>query len=178
LAAAENALEGPGLAAFAAALNERARLILDERVRGLERESSWRRETIAGLEERVLALEKESSWRRDTIAGLEEQVLALEKESSWRRDTIAGLEEQVLALEQEISWQRETTARLEEQSARLRTEGQIASQAHDKLLAHHRQVLGMVTTELDAIGSLPFTRLRQVRRRLKALAESLRAELS
>jgi hypothetical protein len=192
LAAAENALEGPGLAAFATALNERARLILEERVRGLERELAWRRETIAGLEEKVLALEKEDSWRRETIAGLEEKVLALEKEDSWRRETTtsleqeiswrrettAGIEEQVLALEQEISWQRETTARLEEQTTQLRVEGQMASQAHDKLLAHHRQMLELVRTELDAVASLPLTRLRQARRRLQALVELLRAELS
>ncbi len=114
LARAEGALEGEGLEAFAAALAERADLILAERVRALEAENAWRRESMAGLEESLAAAQAQ------------------------------GLE---------------------------------ASQAHDRLLAHHRDVLGRTVAELEALVRLPAHQWLERRRRLRDLAESLEGEL-
>ena len=81
LASREGALQGEGLEAFAEALRERARLVLAERV--------------SALEERVRALEAETAWRRESMASLEAEV-------SWRRESMEALEESVRGLGEEL----------------------------------------------------------------------------
>jgi chromosome segregation ATPase len=162
LAGREKTLEGDGLEAFVGALRERAGLILEERVHRLE--------------ERVRVLERENSWRGETMAGLEESVRALDTENGWHRETVAGLQESVRALEDHGAWQRETVAGLETQVEMLAAERQKATGAHEHLLAHHRDVVRQVVGELAAVSSLSLLRVREARRRLAALAERLRPE--
>jgi len=71
-ALSEGALGPDRVESFAAGLRERARLILDERLRPVE--------------ERAAAFERESRWKQEVIAGLEE-------EAAWKTRAIAELEE-------------------------------------------------------------------------------------
>jgi chromosome segregation ATPase len=183
LATRESALEGEALEAFVAALQERARLVVEERIerlesqaRTLEREGAWRREAMAGLEQSVRSLENENDWQRQAMATLEGSVRSLEEENAWRREAVTTLETSLRTLEQEKAWRQEAVATLEREVERLRDEGQKAASAHEALLAHHREVLGRVVTEAVEVSSLPLVRLGQARRRLRALAELLRRE--
>jgi hypothetical protein len=151
LASREGALEGEALAAFLAALRERARLVLAERV------------------ERQEALEAENAWRRDAVTTLEASLRSLEAEAAWRRESMA-------ALEAELSWRRESMASLEENVRALGQQAERASDAHGTLLAHHREMVERMATELVSIASLSPLRARQARRRLLALAELLRRD--
>jgi chromosome segregation ATPase len=176
LAGKEKALEGEALLAFAAALRDRAQLVLAERItpleerirsldaqnRTLEKESAWRRQAMEGLEERVRGLEAENAWRREAMTGLEASVRGLEAENVWRREAMAGLEASVRALTLEL--------------ATRTADHEKATGAHQDLLAHHQDVVRQVVTELLAVGALPWTRVRQGRQRLASLAELLRPE--
>ena len=152
LARREDLLQGEGLEAFARALHERAALILDERVRTVEEENAWRRESMEGLQERVRGLEAEDARQREAAAALQE----------WARETIAALQDAV--------------RRLEEEKVSLEGERQKATRAHDELLAHHRDVVQQVVREVLDVSSLSLVRARQARRRLRALAALLRPE--
>jgi hypothetical protein len=72
LARQEGALEGEGMAAFRAALRERADLVLAER--------------LEPLETRRRALEAETAWRRDAMTTLEASVRSLGEQ----RDTLSA----------------------------------------------------------------------------------------
>jgi predicted nucleic acid-binding Zn-ribbon protein len=109
-------------------------------------------EYLERQEERLRALEAETADR----------LRALEAETAWRRESMAALEESTRALGQ--------------QAERLSDELRKASDAHGALLAHHREVVDRVATELVAIASLSPVRVRQARRRLRALAELLRVD--
>jgi uncharacterized protein (DUF3084 family) len=148
LARAEGALEGDGLEAFARGLRERADLVIEERV--------------TRAEAQVRRLEQEVTWRRETNEGLEQTNAALERETAWRRETNQGLEQ--------------TNAALERVVASLRAEVATSAEAHDRLLSHHRDVLGRVAAELSAVAVLPFYSLRSARRRLVSLAAAIRGE--
>jgi hypothetical protein len=157
LAHAEGALEGEGLEALASGLRERADLVIEERV--------------ARAEAHVRRLEPEVAWRRETNE-------TLERENAWRRETMAGHEETIRQLERENAWRREANAALERVVASLRAEGAASAEAHDRLLSHHRDVLGRVAAELAAVAALPFYSLRSARRRLVSLAATIRGEIA
>ncbi len=181
LAAREGVLEGAALETFAAALRERAALViadriaeLDARVQAAERESAWRRETAERME-------REVAWRRESAAELESEVVwrrgtmaELEKENAWRRTAMAELEESCRALEREAAWRRETQARQEQESEQLRAARDTADQEHQKLLEHHRDALARLASELAAVACLPVWQRRRARRRLLALVAQLR----
>jgi hypothetical protein len=156
LARAEGALEGEGLLAFAEGLRERAEVVIAER--------------LAGAEAQVRRLEDENAWRRETIAGHERAIRGLEQEIAWRRETIRELE-------QENAWRRETIAAQEADLRGLRAQRDAAADAHDRLLAHHRDVIGRVAAELAAVAALPIYSLRSARRRLVSLALAIRGEI-
>ena len=162
LARREDLLEGENLEAFVRALRERASLILDERVRTVEAENAWRKQSMEGLQERVAGLEAENAWHLETAAGLREAVRSLEAEKAWARETIEGLQEAVQGLTDE--------------KASLVSERQKAIAAHQELLAHHRDVVRQVVREVLAVSSLSVLRARQARRRLRALADLLGPE--
>jgi hypothetical protein len=65
---------------------------------------------------------------------------------------------------------------LEAETERLAGELGKASDAHDALLAHHRELLERVATELVSIAALSPLRARQARRRLRTLAGLLRVD--
>ncbi len=157
LARAEGALEGEGLEAFARGLRERADLVIEERV--------------ARAEAQVRRLEQEVTWRRETNE-------ALERETAWRREANEGLEQTNAALERENTWRQETNEALERVVASLRAEVATSAEAHDRLLSHHRDVLGRVAAELAAVAALPFYSLRSARRRLVSLAATIRGEIA
>jgi chromosome segregation ATPase len=155
LAGKEKSLEGEGLEAFAAALRERAALVVAERLARLEA-------AVLASETQVRTLEGELTWRREVAKGLEESVHSLQTENAWLRETVAGLQESVRALEAE--------------NGSLREGATLATSAHEQLLAHHRDVVRQVVTEVLAVSSLSVLRVHQARQRLVALAELLRPE--
>jgi len=169
LARREDLLEGENLEAFVRALRERASLILDERVRTAEVDNAWRKEAMDGLQERVRGLEAENTWRRETVAALENAVQHLGEEKAAQEEALRRLVEDKAA-------QEEVLQRLVEEKASIEGERQNATHAHDTLLVHHRDVLRQVIREVLAVSSLSVVQTRQVRRRLLALAELLRAE--
>jgi chromosome segregation ATPase len=175
LAEQEGALEGDRLEAFVKGLQERARRLIAERVeraetrrRDLEGENAWRTEAMATLEASVRSLEAENGWQRENAGNLE-------REASWRREAM-------VALEAELNWRREEMASLEdglralESEARaLKDEWEKSSAAHETLLAHHREVLFRLGAQLLEVSSLSPLRIREARRRLRSLAEQVRA---
>ena len=173
LARREDLLEGENLEAFVRALRERASLILDERVRTAEVDNAWRKEAMDGLQERVRGLEAENTWRRETVAALEEAVRHLGEEKAVLEETIRRLGEEKAAVEDALE---DAIRRFGEEKASIEGERQKATQAHDTLLVHHRDVLRQVIREVLAVSSLSVVQTRQARRRLIALAELLRAE--
>lgn len=228
----EGALEGENLDAFVTGLRQRADLVIAERLgraetrlRVLESENEWQKDTVTGLEgaratlegaratleaekawlrETIATLERERDWLRETHRALEgekaglretigtlgETVGALEGERAWLRETLGGIEA-------ERVWLRETIGALEEEKARLRKtisaleaeailrtrviedtgeERRKASAAHESLLTHHRELMAQLAGQLGEIASLSPLRAREVRRRLRVLADLLRAD--
>ncbi len=162
LAGREGALEGDRLEAFVKGLRERAQRIIAERVeraetrrRDLEVENAWRKEAMATLEAGVRSLEAESGWQRANAGNLE-------RELDWRREALASLEDGLRALESE--------------ARALKDEWAKSSAAHETLLAHHREVLFRLGAQLLEISSLSPLRTREARRRLRSLAEQVRAD--
>jgi uncharacterized coiled-coil protein SlyX len=171
LARSEKALEGEAFAAFAAALRERAQIVLAERVGRAE-------EQVRGLQAQVRSMEAENAWRRTAMEGLEERVRGLEAEIAWRSDTIEGLTESARALQAEVAWRSETIGGLERDLAHRVDEHEKAAGAHQALQAHHRSVARQVIAECAAVAALPWTHVRQARRRLRALAALLQQEVA
>ena len=204
LAQQEGALEGETLEAFVTGLRERAGRVIAERLgraetklRVLETENQWQKDTVTSLEGAMATLEGEKAWLRETIA-------TLERERDWLRETHAVLEQEKaclrethLALEGEKSWLRETVGHLEGEKAQLletigtleteaiqQTEAiedagkerEKASAAHESLLIHHRDLMAQLASQLGEIASLSPLRAREVRRRLRVLADLLRAD--
>jgi len=99
VAEAEGALTaGGGLAGFAEGLRARAGLVLDERVRPLERR-------IEDLEVAVAALEKENAWRGQAMAALEVEIGRLKAEAEAlraERDRSSSAHEALLAHHRDV----------------------------------------------------------------------------
>lgn len=155
LAQREGALEGEGLGVFMTSLRERAELVIADR--------------LGRLETKLRALETENNGKREAIA-------ALETERAWLRQTIENLEG-VKAR------QGQTVATLEADAVALRRaveaageERNKASAAHESLLTHHRELMARLASQLDEIAGLSPLRAREIRRRLRALADLLRAD--
>ncbi len=107
----------------------------------------------------------------ERVTRAEAQVRRLEQEVTWRRETNE-------ALERENAWRREANEALERVVAGLRAEFATSAEAHDRLLSHHRDVLGRVAAELAAVAALPFYSLRSARRRLVSLAATIRGQVA
>ncbi len=80
------------------------------------------------------------------------------------QDQVTALERQEGVLKEELAWRREEAQKLKE--------------AHDRLLAHHRDALTRLAAELSESARIPFYRPRLLRQRLRALADSLRHDAS
>ena len=105
-------------------------------------------------------------------AGLEAFVAALRERAGLvvaeriRRlqDQVTALESQEGVLKEELAWRRE--------------EGHQLKEAHDRLLVHHKDALMRLAAGLSETARIPFYRAGLVRRRLRALADSLRHDAS
>ena len=118
---------------------------------------------LEGLRERARVVLAERFERlEDRQRLLEAEAASLRREIDWRRESMAALKENVRALGQ--------------QAERLSDELRRASEAHNALLTHHRDLVERVAAELASIASLSPLRARQARRRLLALAELLRVD--
>jgi septal ring factor EnvC (AmiA/AmiB activator) len=148
LAQQEGALEGENLEAFLAGLRERAEQVIAER--------------LGRVETKLRVLETENRWQRDAMATLNASVNGLESERAWLRETIANLDA-------EAARKQATIEDLEEELRK-------ASTAHESLLAHHRELTARFASQLGEIASLSPLRAQEVRRRLRALADLLRAD--
>lgn len=135
LVRSEGTSSAEGLAAFADGLRERARLVLEERVRPLE-------ERISALEVSVASLEREAAWRQEAMAALEAEV--------------AGLKGEALALRE--AWD-------------------TAAASHEKLLAHHRDVVSRAVQRFAAAASLPVWKFRSCRTLLQDSAALFAREI-
>jgi chromosome segregation ATPase len=178
LAREEGVLEGEGLEAFAGALQERARRIVEERLGSLEAETAWRREAMRGLElenqwrrEAMTGTEREMAWRREAMAGLE-------RENTWRREEMDGLQrenewrrEAVEALQRENTWRREAAEALQRENAWRRE----AVEGLERESAWRREA--MTGLERENAGRLEaLARLEESLRALQAWAGGLQAE--
>jgi predicted nucleic acid-binding Zn-ribbon protein len=112
-------------------------------------------ERVQSLEDRLKTLEAEVSWRRESMA-------SLEAELSWRRESMKALEESVDSLGR--------------QAEALTAELRRAQDAHGALLAHQRELVERVAAELLSVAALSPLRVREARRRLRALAGLLRVD--
>lgn len=155
LAQREGALAGEGLDAFVTGLRERADRVIEER--------------LGRAETKFRVLEAESQGQRDAVA-------SLEREKAWLSETIG-------ALEGERTWLRETVGALEAEAVLRRRaiedageERRRAAAAHESLLTHHRDLMARLAGQLGEIASLSPLHALEVRRRLRALADLLRAD--
>jgi len=152
---------------FTQALRERARLVLDERVSGLERENDWRKASMESLSE---TLDKERAWRDETIRNLED-------ENRWRGVAMATLEERVADREREREWLEVSLETVKDEVQSLHAEWRKAAEAHDRLLAHHQHTLRFVVESLEALAAVRGWRFRRrTRERVAQLLEALRKE--
>jgi chromosome segregation ATPase len=177
VAETEGALGPERLADFAAGLRERARLVLEERIRPLEGR-------VKDLESSATVLEKENAWRRETAAALEAQV-------SWLRQQEDGLRQQLEALRGELEASRKQgeDLRVALEAERTGAEGlraareqavsalQESDAVHDRLLAHHRRVVDRAIQVFSVAASLPFWRFRARRSLLTEAASQFAQEL-
>jgi hypothetical protein len=159
-ALAEGALDADSLPRFAEALRARAALILAERV--------------LPLAERAGAFETESTWRAGVMAGLEKEREALIEQDRRRveecrnaRAEVEALQAQTLAdrlaHRQEMDFREREIEALKAAVEAARREQDVASAAHDRLLAHHRATLAQVAETLRGLSQdLPW-RYRRAR---------------
>lgn len=176
LARREGALEGEDLQAFVKGLRERAERIIAERLergetklRVLGTENEWQKGAMATLAASVRALEGEKAWLRETLG-------SLEGEKAWLRETIGNLEGEAARL-------KEAVGNLDAEATRRRgameeagEEQRKASAAHELLLAHHLDLMARLAGQLGDVASLSPLRAQEVRRRLRSLADLLRAD--
>ena len=213
--------KGPGaLNGFAAALRERSRLILDERLRPLEervasteKELAWRAGLTEALQAALAASQFEQStllaasveeraWRVEIEAALRAELSTLredkgradrelldsrQQEERTQRALLAEREwrqSEVRAIHEEAQWRAESqrslereVAALRDEIASLRREWEAAAGAHDRLFAHHRDVLRQLAESLEGVQGLRPWHVRQARARLAQTVAALRSAL-
>ena len=124
----------------------------------------------AGLRERarIILGERLRPWQ--------DRVDTLEKENAWRADSILGLTAENERLTDENGRLKDENLRLKEETERMRGEWRTASEAHDRLLQHHRGVVRGAAESLLAVAELPVWKRRQARARLADIAAALRRD--
>lgn len=187
MALAEGALDASTLPRFAQALRDRAALILAERLQPVEEradafetETAWRAGVMAGLEEEKRAWQEETKAWQDAHARLAAdreaqvaEVLGLQQEREALLEQDRRRAEEGRTARAEIEALRREIEALEGAIAALRTEKEVASAVHDRLLAHHRATTALVAGTLrEASGDLPW-RYRRARAALLALLRLL-----
>ena len=148
----EKAIAAESITDFAAGLRDRARLILEERLRPVQ--------------ERVATLEKENAWRASAIESLTDENARVREEHARLQDERERLQDESRRLQDE-------RRRLKEELEGVRAEWRTASDTHDRLLVHHRSVLRGAAASLLEIGALPPWKRGRARARLADLAAAL-----
>lgn len=125
---------------------------------------------LTGLRERAGRVIAERLGRAET------KLRVLETENQWQREAMATLTASVNSLEGERAWLRESVDSLQSEAIQRGEERRKASAAHESLLIHHREVMARLAGQLGEIAALSPLRAQEVRRRLRALADLLRAD--
>jgi regulator of replication initiation timing len=153
-AALAEAASPEGLDRFVDAFRERARMVLADRV--------------VGVEERMRVLEEELGWRQESL-------LALERELRSALDENGRLRQEAEGLRREWRAASEAHDRLKQEAEALLSDTRASAQAHDRLLAHHRALVAGLADGLENIAAgMP---AGEPRERLRAQAAALRREL-
>ena len=204
----EKAIAAESITDFAAGLKDRARLILEERLRPveervatLETENSWRAAAILSLtdenarvndeslrvkdenqrvRDEIGRLKDESRRVRDENERVKDEIRRLKDENQRVKDENAKVREEHARLQDEGERLKDESRRLQDESARLkaekeglRAEWRTASEAHDRLLGHHRSVVRGAAESLRDVSALPLWKRGQARARLLDLAAAL-----
>jgi chromosome segregation ATPase len=193
----EKAIAAGSITDFAAGLKDRARLILEERLRPveervatLEKENAWRASAIESLtdENARVVLENgrvkdENARVREEHARLLDERERLKDENHRVKDENARVREEHTRLQDERERLQDESRRLQDESRRLkeemegvRAEWRTASETHDRLLGHHRSVVRGAADSLLEVGALPFWKRGQARAALTSLAAALRRD--
>jgi chromosome segregation ATPase len=193
----ENAIAQHRLADFAAGLRDRARLILEERVRplqdrveSLEKENGWRaasidnltlnNERVSGENERLKDENRRVKEENGRIRGemwlVKDENRRVKDENALVREEHKHLVAEVAQLKHESRRLQDENRRLKEEMDAVRAEWRTASAAHDRLLEHHRGVIRGAAESLGAVADLPMWRRGQARAHLADIAAALRRD--
>lgn len=172
----EKALAQDSVADFAAGLRDRARLIIEERLRPLqdrvdtlEKENAWRAASIEGLTGENERVKDENRRLKDENGRVKDENRRVREEHARLLDEIRRLKEESRAVQGECR-------RLEQEMEGVRAEWRTASAAHDRLLQHHRGVIRGAAESLAAVAELPIWKRGQARARLADIAAALRRD--
>ena len=193
----EKAIAEDRVAEFAAGLRDRARLILEERLRPfqdrvdtLEKENAWRaasienltvnNQKVAGENERLKdenrRVKDENGRIKDEMSRLGEENARVKDENARVREEHARLMAEVAQLKDESRRVQDECRRLKDEMEGVRAEWRTASATHDRLLDHHRGVVRAAAESLQAVADLPVWKRGRARARLAELAAALRRD--
>jgi chromosome segregation ATPase len=186
----EKAIAQDKVAAFAAGLRDRARLILEERLRPvqdrvetLEKENAWRASAIQSLTDENARVSDENrrvkgenDRVKDEMRRLKDESQRVKDENARVREEHARLQDEVLRLKDESRRVQDECLRLKEEMEGVRLEWRTATLAHDTLLEHHRGVMRRTAESLVAVSALPFWKRGEARARLASLEAALRRD--
>jgi uncharacterized protein (DUF3084 family) len=179
----EKAFAEDGIADFAAGLRDRARLILEERLRplqdradALEKENAWRAASIESLTDANGRVADENRRVKEENARVRDEKERVKDENRRVKDENARVREEHARLVEEVRQLKDECRRLEEEMEAVRTEWRTASAAHDRLLQHHRGVIRGAAESLVAVADLPIWRRGQARASLAEIVAALRRD--
>jgi chromosome segregation ATPase len=193
----EKAIAAESIADFAAGLKDRARLILEERLRPvqdrvatLEKENAWRAsaiESLTGENARVAdenrRVKDENQRVKGEMAPLLDENRRLKDENQRVKDENARVREEHARLQEERERLQDESRRLQDERGRLkeemegiRGEWRTAVETHDRLLAHHRSVVRGAADALVEVAALPVWKRAEARSRLAGLAAGMRGD--
>jgi chromosome segregation ATPase len=179
----EKAIAPDGIADFAAGLRDRARLILEDRLRPLqdrietlEKENAWRAASVESLTDENARVREEHARLVDETERLKDESRRVQDENARVRKEHARLMDEVGRLKDESRALQDECRRLKEEMQGIREEWRTASAAHDRLLGHHRSLMRGTAESLLTVQALPLWKRGQARARLAELAAALRRD--
>jgi chromosome segregation ATPase len=160
----ENAIAAGSITDFAAGLKDRARLILEERLRPVE--------------ERVATLEKENAWRASAIESLTDENARVVDENGRVKDENARVREEDARLLDERERLKDESRRVQDENARVREEHARLLDERERLKDENALVRDEHARLLDERERLQdeSRRLQDECRRLKEEMEGVRGE--
>jgi chromosome segregation ATPase len=124
-----------------------------------------------GLRERArLVLE-------ERVGPLQDRIGELERETAWRRASMAGLEAEKAGLQADLTALQAELAGIKREMHALREAWDTTTASHEKLLAHHRDVIARAVERFGAAAELPPWRFATCRSLLRESAALFAAEL-